>query len=323
MNNLTIIYYINNFNENLFESLDSLINQTDKNFELLIIADGIETIKEKSIEKLDLNEKLSNFKFIVINNFNSHSASFELARKYVQTKYVYFADRSNIFDQNFVKCFNKFILNNKNEEYDLLFLTIGKDVANYPDLKKLKLCEFKKNIYLQILGKMVNKIINADFIKQNNISFIPFKHYTTHFSYELVSFAKKIAILPDVKISCKSAKFSIFNCYDLVYQCNQILNHKDDEFYKTNKTQIEYIMIRMVLYSFLKCIYIDDKFNKTKNLGRAIDYAKHWCDKKIPNWKKNKTLLAKDNLDDKTVINYLQHIIFMPFYIKHFMNKNK
>ena len=29
------------------------------------------------------------------------------------------------------------------------------------------------------------------------------------------------------------------------------------------------------------------------------------------------------NLDDKTVINYLQHIIFMPFYIKHFMNKNK
>ena len=160
--------------------------------------------------------------------------------------------------------------------------------------------------YSSLLGNINNKIINTKFIKDNNIQFSNFNHYTFLDTIKLFEHAKKIK-----EINCKNIEVfhndsPLYNIYDIIDQNNFILGKEHIEFYKKNIDDINYIMIRNALFVFLLRIAIQEKWTLNHIFRKAYDYAIDWLKTYISDWRKNKILNSANNLDDKKVISYLK-----------------
>ena len=83
--NLTIVYHLNNYSNSLDKSFESLKNQNNKNFEIIIIADGTSKTVQKFFVDIDLNKYFKSVKYIKISQKLYHGCSNNLALKYVKT----------------------------------------------------------------------------------------------------------------------------------------------------------------------------------------------------------------------------------------------
>ena len=300
--NLTIVYHLNNYSNSLDKSFEGLMNQNNKNFEIIIIADGTSKTVQKFFIDIDLNKHFKSVKYIKISQKLGHGYSNNLALKYVKTPYVFFTNACFVYSKTFTDDIIKTI---DNENADIFVF----NTSNSENNKRLdkNSCSFNiQKTYSLLLDNTNNKIISTKFIKDNNIQFTNFNHYTFLDTIKLFKRAEKIK-----KINCKIIKVYsndnlTYNIYDIIDQNNLILGKEHIEFYKKNIDDINYMMIRNALFVFLLRIAIQEKWKFNRVFRNAYDYAVEWIKTYIPNWKENKILNSPNNLDDKQVINYLK-----------------
>ena len=101
--------------ENIKQSIDSVLNQTYQNFELIIIDDGSNDNSREIIERYSKNKKVK----IIYQKNKGLTVSNNIARKISRGKYITRLDADDWLDPNFLQI----MLNtaNKNKDCAIVF----------------------------------------------------------------------------------------------------------------------------------------------------------------------------------------------------------
>ena len=201
---VSILFYVYNVENFLKDSLNSLLNQSFNDFEVICIDDG-STDNSLSILKRYSN-KDNRIKFISINH-SGFSKAMNKVLGLTGGKYIYFMNPDGILkfyalglmyetaeDKN-----TDIILSNINYEYDNIF--INKTTLMNNAIKKFDTVFNYKNLQNQIFDldvSLENKFFSANLIKDNNLMFnenLDFPEYL--FFYNSLLIAKNIFILND------------------------------------------------------------------------------------------------------------------------------
>ena len=173
MSYVTIIIPYKNNLKYLFLALKSILNQTYKNYKILVIYDD-ENKSDLILLKKFIIKKKKKFKFsiqILVNNRNLGAGeSRNKGIKHCKTKYIAFLDSDDVWHKNKLKEQIKFMKKNHliishtsylgiNDNLDILFKRKAKKVTNFNDL----ICSCDIGLSTVML--------NTNFIKKNNLFF--------------------------------------------------------------------------------------------------------------------------------------------------------
>ena len=286
MVDVSIIIPAYNVSKYIEKCLNSLINQTLKNVEIIVINDGstdntldiIKSFKDERIKIIDLkvNKGIGNAR--------------NLGIKKAKGKYIGFVDSDDYVDKKmFETMYNKAI----KEDLDLVICDFYKVIENTKEKIKIDIPNFENtNIYknpkllLDIELCPWNKLYKSKLIKNTT--------FPTSLKYEDVPFVFKA--LKNAKNIGKVNKY--FNYYivhdksettkmdEKVYDIFKILDLVNDYNNNEYKSEIEYLNIRALLRYTLQQRNQINKEIKYKFVDDAFKYL----NKKYPNWKQNKYL---------------------------------
>jgi glycosyltransferase involved in cell wall biosynthesis len=167
---ISIFFYFNSESKRIQQSIDSLLNQTSKEFELFIV-DGTGKNTGLSIDT-SLFPKVSFFKTNLENSISYFSNEF---LTHAKGKYVYFMGQDAELDLNFVKKCNSI----HNEDITIF----SNNIKSHQTISKNKgkeICDF-------FLPSLDDKIFSLSFLKSNNINFSLNKFNILIFLYKVLT----------------------------------------------------------------------------------------------------------------------------------------
>jgi glycosyltransferase involved in cell wall biosynthesis len=178
---LTLIYHVFKNITYLDKSLKSLFNQTDKDFELILVNDGATDKVIDVLNKFDFSSLVKSFKYIHINENQGHSFSFNEALRQCDSEYVYYLGSNIVLLPKFVEHINK-IINNNN--VDVISIT------HAYDKKKPSITTFTSlngDLRYSINPSIRDKIFSRSFLNNNNIWLDEEGYFPLMFLYKVLS----------------------------------------------------------------------------------------------------------------------------------------
>lgn len=310
---ISIVYHVYKNATNLEKSLFSVINQTNKNFELIIVDDnGTEEIKA-IISKYDFSA-INKMKYINFNQNLGHSFSFNVGLKEASCDYVFYMGSNINLENNFIEVLNKTIEDYNNP--DVISFSnekIGDNV--FESFEK-----FNKDFFQIVNQNFKNKIFSTSFLRENDIHLADYKYLPLVFLVKVFEkFKKWVSIDKNIASFVYSMSFT-YNLYDFLEQAEYLLeNETESSFWKTNKDQMEYIIIRSLIFVFLMRIFktVDSYVGQNS----AIDASLKLLDSHLPNWRKNSYLWSSSNTDKKQVIEYIKNFKANTRYVKKMLKE--
>ena len=164
MNDVTIIIPVYNSEMYISKCLDSVLSQTYKNIDILVINDGSKDGSQKIIDKY--KEKHSNIKAIEQKNIGV-SRTRNNAIKIVKTKYIMFMDNDDYIDKDYVETHVK---NIKSKDYDVVISGYRRITEENKIIKKVSLKDEEWSKFM-ILAPWA-KIYKREYLIKNNIEFL-------------------------------------------------------------------------------------------------------------------------------------------------------
>lgn len=309
---VSVIVPVYNTSKYLKKCLNSLVNQTLKDIEIIVINDGskeeiddiITEFKEKIVYFKNLNRGIG-----FTRNFGLKKASGE---------YLGFVDSDDYVD---TEMFEKYYNYAKQNDLDIVVGNYNMITTN--KIKELKLKSFDiGNIYnnKEIIVKMdygpCTKIFKRKMIIDNHIWFEEkLKYEDLPFVIKSLKNSKKIGHLDAsyynylVREQSESTTFNINN-FD-IFKILDIINHyfKNEKIFKE---ELEYLNVYKLFDYNIQLRNQKDSIMRNK----FIDYTFDYINKNFPNYKKNKYL--KKELLFKKIIKHHKFItkIYCQFYPK-------
>ncbi len=204
----------------IIKCINSILNQSEKNFEIIIVDDG------SSDDSVKLIKQLKSDKIRILSKKNGGlSSARNYGIKYVKYDYIWFVDSDDYIEQNALHELLKII---KRKKYDVIAFQHYKDFSG----KKVIIKDDgdRKSMHQNILvnTSACTKIFKASFFKKHGFKFPEGKIY------------EDLALIPFV-LSCAES-FYYLECplYNYVYRNNSIMNTKsfndnrDDKFFAIN-----------------------------------------------------------------------------------------
>lgn len=254
---ISIIIPIYNVEKYVRQCLESVINQTYKNLEIIIVNDGT---KDNSMKIV--GEYLSDERIKVINKENGGlSSARNKGMEDVNGEYTYFLDSDDWLELNTIEI----LVKNLEENLDI----IGANFYLFDEIKKEKKVSNLKVTYEKIEeGKYFlldeaeivvwNKLYKTSFLKENRIIFLEnIVHEDEDFTFKCYMKAKKIkyisnitynyrinrigSIMNEVQKKEKSRKNSIVSLERIIEE-NKSNQEKNDYFIKCRLRVREYIL---------------------------------------------------------------------------------
>lgn len=293
---ITAIVPIYNSEKYLETCLNSLLNQTLKEIEVILINDGSIDKSQKIIDKYVSNYPLI-FKSFSQNNLGQASAR-NLGLKHATGEFISFVDSDDYLELNaYEKAYNYSVSN----ELDIVCFNFFEEKNNVKKISSYyKLNDYSNDIkYILNETSPVNKIIRRSLIEKNNICF------TENYIYEdlelipkLVLYTNRIGFLDDClynyviheNSTMRQEKYN--SKLDSIYF---VVNSLKKSFKNTKYTkELEYIFIEHLLHGavlrYLK--YPEGK----KDIEKISDIMK----KDFPKWSKN-IYYKKQNIKYKII----------------------
>lgn len=285
MPKVSVIVPVYNVEKYIEKCLNSLVNQTLKDVEIIVVNDGS---LDKSEEKI--KPYLDKIKYYKKENGGLSDAR-NYGLKYATGEYVGFVDSDDYIDVNMYKkmyslaeCENSDIV-----ECDFYWVYPNKNVI---DTRK----EYKaeRDIYENGRVLVCNKIFKRELLERKSVSFLNGLYYEDiDFFYKLLPSVSKVSYLPKGMYYYVQRDTSQINrqtektkdIFIILY--NIIKYYKKLKIYDEYKDELEYLYIRILLgSSFLRMIKIKDKLIRKECLNSAWNEL----NEKFPMWKKNKIL---------------------------------
>ena len=315
---VSIIMPVFNAENYIQKSIKSLLNQTLKEIEIIIVNDGSEDKSKEIIKKYE--EKYPDkIKYLEKENGGAADAR-NYALKYAKGEYIAFLDADDYVELDmYEKMYNKAQEENSSiVECDFYW--------EYPHKKKLDTGIIYNNKKEMLLFARVipwNKLIKRNILESNEILFPKGLRYEdVEFTYKLVPYCEKVSFVKEPLVHYVQRKTSVsyeFNerTRDIFAVLDNVINYyKANLLYDDYETQLEYIYTRYLLCSSLgRIVKIKDKKLREKILYET------WknLNEKFPKWKQNEILKQRKSIKDKymkTVNKYTYKIYCKIFGLK-------
>lgn len=296
------VYNVENYIE---KCLTSLVNQTLKDIEIIVVNDGSKDNSKKIIN--DFLDKYKNIVYVEKKNGGLSDAR-NYGMKYAKGDYVAFLDSDDYVDEAiYEKMYNKAVEENADfVECDFYWVYPNKKKADvgviYNDKREML-------VYARVVAW--NKLIKRTIIKEQFP--VGLNYEDVEFFYKLIPYINKFAFVKEPLIFYIQRENSIVNKQN--YKTGHIFNvlnnvidyYKKNNLYDEYKEELEYTYTRILLCSSLKrMVQIKDKVAKS----RLLDETWQNLNTKFPNWRKNKILARKSgkNIYMRTVNKYTYKI---------------
>ena len=293
---VSIIVPVYNVEKYLEKCLDSLVMQTLKDTEIIVVNDGSTDCSSEIIKKYE--EKYENIKLYSKKNGGLSDAR-NYGLKYVTGEYVAFLDSDDYVDKTlYEKIYNKKI----EEKADYVECDF---IWEFPDESRIDTgIRYKNKFEMFTYARVVawNKLIKTEIILENEELRFPYglKYEDVEFFYKLVPEVSKFAFVEEPLIHYIQREDSLVKVQtektlDLITSLNEVLDYyKEKDLYDEYKDVIEYTFARLTLCSSLKRMA---KIEDNKIRKKCI--AKSWenLNDKFPDWKNNR--IIKDTKDDR------------------------
>ena len=292
MPKVTVIVPIYNVEKYLARCIDSLVNQTLNEIEIVLVNDGT---KDSSGKIAMQYAKQYKEKIIYLEKENgglSDARNYGLA--YAKGEYIAFLDSDDYIEKNaYEEMYNKAIEENADYvECDFIW--------EYPNKKRKDKCyQYNNKKEMLAFARVVawNKLIKREIIEENNIRFPKGLRYEDiEFTYKLIPHLNKICYVDQCFIHYIQRKNSIANVQNEktaeIFEIldNVIRYYKEKNLFEEYRNELEYNYARYLLCSSLKRIAKIPDSNIRKELTKRT-----WekLNSKFPHWKKNKILKNK------------------------------
>ena len=292
MKKVSIIVPFYNVENYIDKCLNSLVNQTLEDIEIILVNDGSKDNSEKIAKKY--YEKYHD-KIIYLEKQNGGlSDARNYAFPYINGEYVAFLDSDDYVEKDmYEKMYNKAI----EEKADLVECNFWWEEPSEQLESKGRIYKDKKDILLNARVVAWNKLIKKELIENSKIEFpVGLRYEDVEFFYKIIPHIKKLTIVEEPFIHYVQRENSISNSQNektkeiIDVLDNVIKYYKEQNIYNEYKDELEYNYARYILCSsMLRMIMIEDK----KSRNKTIKFAWNSLNEKFPEWKKNKYLKEK------------------------------
>ena len=288
MPKVSVIVPVYNVEEYLERCLDSLVNQTLKDIEIIIVNDGSTDGSKEKIQKY-----INTYKNIVY--LEKKNGGLSSARNYgipyAKGEYIGFVDSDDYVELTmYEKMYNKAI----EEKSDMVECDF---IWEYPNKKREdigKVYSSKKEAIIEARVVAWNKIIKKDIIEKTKITFPEGLRYEDiEFFYKIVPYLDKISFVKETLVHYVQRESSIANTQnertgEIFKIWENVLNYYiENNIFNEYRSELEYSYTRILLCSSLKRITkVEDK----KVRKALIKLTWQNLNKKFPHWKQNKYL---------------------------------
>lgn len=292
MPKVSVIMPVYNVERYIVRSLDSLINQTLKDIEIIIVNDG-STDNSKQVVKIYSEKYKDKIKLVEKKNGGLSDAR-NYGIPHATGEYIAFLDSDDYVEPDtYEKMYNKA----KEDNSDLVECDF---IWEYPDRKKVdtgKIYNNKKEMLTYARVVAWNKLIKRSLIEEHKIKFPKGLRYEdVEFFYKMVPYYNKVSFIKEPLIHYTQRNSSISNTQNERTQeifevmDNVIKYYKENNLYEEYKTELEYTYTRLLLCSsLLRMVKIEDRAIRKKLLNETWTNLNN----NFPNWKKNE-ILKKD-----------------------------
>lgn len=287
MKKVSVIVPVYNVYDYLGKCLDSLVNQTLKELEIIIVNDGSPDNSDELIKKY--SKKYKNIKYFIKENGGlSDARNFGIEK--ATGEYIAFLDGDDYVEYDmYEKMYDKA----KENDFDMVVCDLNyvypqKIVRAYSNIS-YDTSDIKKTM-LNIYPAAWNKIFKKDLFK-NNIRFKKGVWFEdVEFIYRMLPYIKNIGVIDEAFCQYVQRSGSITNTinrklYDYIDNFNGIIDfYKDNNLFLEYRNELEYCYVRYIYATFVKQAA---KYNKDDYL-EAVDKAIENVKIHFPNYRKNK-----------------------------------
>ena len=285
---VSVIVPVYNVYDYLDKCLKSLVNQTIKDLEILVVNDGS---KDKSQEIIDkYQKKYKNIKAYKKPN-SGLSDTRNYALKYATGEYITFVDSDDYIEPDmYLKMYEKA----KEKDYDIVACDIN---YVYPDHEESLVVDPKKDTYnikelfINFYPTVCTKLFKKELFTKSKLEFKSGVWYEdVEFMYRLLPYIKSIGVIHEPFYNYLQREKSITSTisskiYDYIHNFNGLVDYyKKNKFYDEYKKELEYAYVRYVYATFIKTCLAYDKEEYLKAVDEAIKNVKEH----FPKYRRNK-----------------------------------
>lgn len=280
---VSVIVPVYNVEKYIEKCLDSLVNQTLKEMEIIIVNDGSLDNSEKIIKKYE--KKYSNIIYLKKENGGLSSAR-NYGIDYANGEYIAFLDSDDYVSLDmYEKMYNKA----KEKDFDMVVCDIN---YLYQDKTIRVDCGIKKDTtnikktYLTIHPAAWNKIFKRDLFDNGIIFKMGVWFEDVEFIYRMLPYVKSIGVIHDAFNQYVQREGSITSMvnpkiYDYVDNMNGVVEfYKQRRLEKKYKKELEYVYVRYIYATFIKSVlrYNYDEYMKAVNyaIANVKDYYPYY-----------------------------------------------
>ena len=284
------VYNVENYIE---KCLNSVVNQTLKDMEVIIVNDGSKDSSKQKIQKY--LEKYPWIKYLEKENGGLSDAR-NYGMPYATGKYIAFLDSDDYVEETMYEEMYNIAEKENADMVDCDF------VWEYPNRKRKDIGEIYKTKKEMIeKGHVVawNKIIKREILEKTKIKFpVGLRYEDMEFFYKLVPYINKVSFIKKCFVHYVQRENSIANTQNVrtkeifIILDNVISYYREKGLYDEYRDELEYIYVKFLLCSSLKRI---SKIAEKKERKQAQKETWDNINKKFPNWRKN-PILKKKNL---------------------------
>ena len=282
---ISIIVPIYNAEKYLKKCIDSLLEQTKKELEIILINDGSTDNSEEIIKEYK-DKRIKYFK----NKNQGIGKTRNFGIEKAEGKYIMFLDSDDYLDKTACeKMYNKV----ENEDLDVAICDFYKEYDNgnieeviTPNFNTSSLKD-NPDIITEYLSPWA-KIYSTEMIKKNNIKFVEnLKYEDAPFVIEALCCANKIGKVDECLnyyLIHTNSETTVRDrrCFDILKIIDKIRKYTNDKEYL--KEKIDKLTVRIITNYTIQQRMQKDKKVAMEFINKAFDYLK----KEIPNYKNNK-----------------------------------
>ena len=297
MPEVSVIVPVYNVEKYLEKCLNSLVNQTLENIEIIIVNDGTKDNSEEIIKKF--MEKYPQ-KIVYLKKENGGlSDARNYGMPYAKGEYIAFLDSDDYVEKDIYKEMYELAKKENSDMVECDFLW------EYPNKVREDIGQVyngKKEMLEKVRVVAWNKLIRRSILEKTQIQFPKGLRYEdVEFTYKLIPHLNKVSFLKKPYIHYIQRENSIINVQNertkeiFTVLDNVIDYYKENNFYDEYKEELEYVYTRYLLCSsLLRMVKIKDK-DIRKNMLKTT-----WenLNTNFPNWKNNKILKKNRTLKD-------------------------